>query len=145
MTEANLLQNARDGILKTGIISPSIQKTLSMLGSYASPPYASEVHYPTNADQRDKEAEHFKWFMFNDGQPRAGPGNVAKRAILEAAAVREDVAKSRRLGMGPADAAAIESASSERGPSWCRGVVGDPRGVCETDFRAGAQCAALSE
>ena len=67
MTEAGLLSNAREAILRTGIISPSIQKALSMLGAYASAPYAAEVHYPTNTDQRDKEAEHFKWFMFNDG------------------------------------------------------------------------------
>jgi hypothetical protein len=77
------LGDAREAILRTGLILPSVQKALSLLGDYAGAPPASEVHYPTNADQRDQEAEHFKWFMFNDGHRERRRGMSPKQQYLK--------------------------------------------------------------
>jgi len=65
---ADAIINALEIARSSGLISPSAQKALSLLGDYAGAPAAAAVHYPTNAEQRDKEAEHFEWFVFNDGQ-----------------------------------------------------------------------------
>ena len=70
----DLLAKARATALGCGLISKRAQAALSLLGDYASAPAAGEVRYPTNADQPDKESEHFKWFVFNDGHRERGSG-----------------------------------------------------------------------
>jgi len=69
---AETLSRVREIAMGTGFIPVPVRKALAVLGSYKGAPLAKDVHYPTNADQRDKEAEHYKWFMFNDGQKEHG-------------------------------------------------------------------------
>jgi CRISPR-associated protein (TIGR03986 family) len=80
---ADILAAAREAVLSSGIISPSTQKALSLLGDYGAAPSAAEVCYPANADQHDKEAEHFKWFLFNDGHRERGRGMSPKQQFLK--------------------------------------------------------------
>lgn len=66
------LSEACEELLRTGLVPAPVKKALEMLGNFATSPLASEVRYPTNVDQRDKEKEHFKWFQFNDGHKERG-------------------------------------------------------------------------
>jgi hypothetical protein len=73
-TKNDPLAKALEAAVGCGLISKRAQAALSLLGDYAGAPAAGEVRYPTNADQWDKESEHFKWFVFNDGHRERGSG-----------------------------------------------------------------------
>ncbi len=79
----NHLQDAREALLNSGLVSPAIRRALERLGDYRQSPLASDVRYPTNADQRDKESEHFKWFAFNDGHRERGRGMRPRGQFLK--------------------------------------------------------------
>ncbi|MEK7995065.1 MAG: TIGR03986 family CRISPR-associated RAMP protein [Planctomycetota bacterium] len=80
---ANPLQAAREAALGSGLVSAAARKALERLGNYSHSPQARDVRYPTNTDQRDKETEHFKWFVFNDGQRERGRGMTPRSQFLK--------------------------------------------------------------
>ena len=77
-----LVENVRACLDESKIIAPRAKRALLMLGDYDKAPSASEVRYPTVADQVDMESEHFKWFVFNDGQRERGRGMRPNRQFL---------------------------------------------------------------
>ena len=81
--KTELLARARAAALGCGLISKRAQAALSLLGDYSSAPAAVEVRYPTNVDQPDKESEHFKWFVFNDGHRERGSGMSPSSQFLK--------------------------------------------------------------
>ena len=50
----------------SNLVPAPVHKALMLLGSYEKAPKAASVHYPTTADQPNKELEHFEWFVQND-------------------------------------------------------------------------------
>jgi hypothetical protein len=87
----NHLHAAKEAFLNSGLLSSAIRKALERLGNYARSPLASDVRYPTNADQRDKESEHFKWFVFNDGQRERGRGMRPRSQFLKPLAAEKEL------------------------------------------------------
>jgi CRISPR-associated protein (TIGR03986 family) len=67
----------------TVLTDPAARKALLILGDYRNAPAASSVHYPSNADQLDKESEHFQWFVFNDGQQKDRRGMSPSHQYLK--------------------------------------------------------------
>lgn len=78
----DLFGQVRTCLDESGSIVDAAKRALLMLGDYGRAPLASEVRYPTTADQRDKESEHFKWFVFNDGHRERGQGMRPNRQSL---------------------------------------------------------------
>ena len=68
--------------LGSGLLSESAVYALELLGNYGKAPRAGYVHYPTNANQKSKEGEHYKWFVFNDGQKERGQGMSPRGQFL---------------------------------------------------------------
>lgn len=77
-----LFERVRRALDECALIAPSARRALLLLGDYERAPAASEVRYPTTADQADKESEHFKWFVFNDGHRERGRGMRPNRQSL---------------------------------------------------------------
>ncbi len=78
----DLFATLRSQLDQSGLVAPAARRALSLLGNYAGAPPASEVRYPTTADQLDKESELYKWFVFNDGQVERGRGMRPNRQFL---------------------------------------------------------------
>jgi CRISPR-associated protein (TIGR03986 family) len=68
------MAKAREQLTESKLIPPDIHAALTLLGNYAAAPLATTVHYPTVAGQPDPEADHYKWFVFNDGLKERGRG-----------------------------------------------------------------------
>ena len=79
--DANTMERYRTRV-RQGIVTDSVHRQLEIVGDWANAPEASLVRYPTTVDQRDHESEHFKWFVFNDGQRERGQGMSPKEQYL---------------------------------------------------------------
>ena len=77
------LAAARAELSEAKLILPEIHDALVLLGNYAAAPPASVVHYPTIAGQLDKEADHYEWFVFNDGKREQGRGKSPSGQFLK--------------------------------------------------------------
>jgi CRISPR-associated protein (TIGR03986 family) len=91
--ECGALTRVREVLRNARAVAPAVDHAICLLGDYAGSPEADRVHYPTVVRQNDKEAEHYEWFVFNDGQrenrQEMSPSRQALRPIGKEKALPE--------------------------------------------------------